>query len=404
MSGPEIDLVAPRSYEGDQPHEQFDWLREHDPVHWHPETDGSGFWAVTRHADVRRVSRDTDTFSSSPTIMLEDPNPQQQDQMGDHQMMLMVDPPLHTAMRRFISHRFTPRASALLTHRIDQLAAAILDEVVQGERCDLISDVAGEMPSFVIAELLGIPLADGRDLYRHTEALHSSKDALAPGAKAEAYRAMFDYSQRVWADKQADPSDDLSSLLVHGEIAGRPLDPIDFFLWFLLLIDAGGDTTRNLVGGGMWALLAQPDQLELLRSDPQGLLPSAVEELLRWVSPVVYMRRTATCRTRLGERIIEEGDKVAVFYGAANRDPDVFDDPHRMDLNRDPNPHLAFGGGGPHLCLGAHLARIEITALLRQILLRLDDLEVDGPVHWMTSNFIYGPTTLPVRFHPVHRT
>jgi len=400
MSAPEIDLVAPRSYAGDQPHEQFDWLREHDPVHWHPEADGSGFWAITRHADVRTVSRNTGTFSSSPTIMLEDPNPQQQDQMGDHQMMLMVDPPLHTAMRRFISHRFTPRASALLSDRVDELAAAILDEVIQDGHCDLISDVAGEMPSFVIAELLGIPLADGRNLYRHTEALHSAKDAIAPGAKADAYQAMFDYSQRVWADKQAHPSDDLSSLLVHGEIAGRALDPIDFFLWFLLLIDAGGDTTRNLVGGGMWALLAHPDQLELLRSDPEGLLPSAVEELLRWVSPVVYMRRTVTRRTRLGEQTIEAGDKVAVFYGAANRDPDVFDDPHRMDLTRNPNPHLAFGGGGPHLCLGAHLARIEITALLRQILTRLDGLALDGPVEWMASNFIYGPTTLPVRFAP----
>ena len=133
MSAPKIDLVAPRSYEGDQPHEQFDWLRTHDPVHWHPETDGSGFWAITRHADVRTVSRDTDTFSSSPTIMLEDPNPQQRDQMGDHQMTLMVDPPLHTAMRRFISHRFTPRASALLSDRIDELAVAILDKVAQDE-------------------------------------------------------------------------------------------------------------------------------------------------------------------------------------------------------------------------------------------------------------------------------
>ncbi len=215
---------------------------------------------------------------------------------------------------------------------------------------------------------------------------------------------MMAYSQQVYAERTADPGDDLASLIATGRVDERPVDEIDFFLWFLLLVDAGGDTTRNLVGGGMHALFERPDQLRWLAEDPRGRLPRAVEELLRFVSPVIHMRRTATADTELGGQHIEAGDKVVMFYGAANRDPAVFDDPHLLDLGRDPNPHVAFGGGGPHFCLGAHLARTEIIALMGEILTRLDDLEPAGEPGWMASNFIYGPTTLPVRFTPATRT
>ena len=398
---PEIDLLTVANYAGSQPHDQFGWLRDHDPVHRHGEPDGPGFWAVTRYDDVRTVGRDHERFSSSPTIMVEDPRSDgASGSFGDHVMMLMCDPPVHTRMRRLVSRAFTPRAAAALRPRIDELATRIVDAVIERGECDLVPDLAGEMPSFVIADVLGIPLEDGRALYHHTETIHSSREVVSDDAKRAALGEMYAYAQHVYQRKHGSDGADLGCLLANGSVAGEPVDEVDFFLWFLLLIDAGGDTTRNLVGGGMHALFEHRDELDRLRTDLDGLLPTAVEELLRWVSPVIYMRRTATVDTELGGRPIAAGDKVVMYYGAANRDSAVFAEPDRLDVTRSPNPHVAFGGGGPHFCLGAHLARIEIDALLREIMGRLDGLEPAGPATWMGSNFIFGPTSLPIRFDP----
>jgi len=399
---PDIDLYDAASFDGGQPHDQFDWLRANDPVHRHPHPDGGHFFALTRHDDVRAVGKDATTFSSEPTIMLDDPDPSTD--LGDHKMMLMADPPLHTRMRRMVSSRFTPAAARALRPRIEQLAAQIVDEVVERGSCDLVVEVAGEMPSFVIAELLGIPLDDGRELYHLTETLHAASSAVGIEAQQAAFGQMFGYASQVYAEKRERPGDDLSSLLASGELDGRPVDEVDFFLWFLLLVDAGGDTTRNLVGGGVHALLQHPDQLAALRADLDRLLPSTTEELLRYVSPVVHMRRRATRDVELRGVRIAEGDRVVMYYGAANRDPEVFDRPHDLDLRRSPNHHVAFGGGGPHFCLGAHVARLEIDALLRQVLGRLDDLAPAGEPSWLASNFISGPTHLPVTFRPGPRT
>ena len=403
-----IDLVDHHSYAGGQPHEAFDWLRLNDPVHRHAEPDGGpGFWALTRFEDVQRVGRDAETFSSSPTIIIRDPDDDRID--PDHLMMIMADPPVHTRMRRLISRQFTPRAAQELTRRVSELATTIVDDVIEQGSCDLVNDLAGAMPSYVIADILGIPLQDGRRLYHHTEMLHSSTEVVGIEAQRAAYGEMFAYSQDVFAAKRANPKDDLASLLASSALAGepgsdaRPVDEVDFFLWFLLLVDAGGDTTRNLVGGGFEALFRHPDQLMALRADPVARLGPAIEELLRWLSPVVYMRRTATRATRLGDRAIAEGDKVVMYYGAANRDPAVFDHPHQLDLTRAPNPHVAFGGGGPHFCLGAHVARLESHALMHELLTRFDDLAPTADAEWMVSNFIFGPTTLPVAFKPGHR-
>jgi cytochrome P450 len=399
-----IDLLNVANFAGSQPHDQFAWLRANAPLHWHSEPNGPGFWAVTRFDDVKSIGRDAETFSSYPTIMIADPDPQRVAEAGDHVMMLMTDPPLHTRMRRLISGDFTPRAVSVLIPRLNELAAQIVDEVIERGTADLVSDLAGEMPSFVIAELLGIPLADGRDLYHATEALHSSTEIVGVEAQQAAYLRMYTYAQKVFAEKRANPTNDLASLLANGAIDERPIDELDFFLWFLLLIDAGGDTTRNLVGGGMHALFEHPDQLSLLRAHTEELLPTAVDELLRWVSPVIHMRRTVTRDTVLHGQALDKGDKVVMFYGAANRDPACVQDPDRFDVTRAVNPHVAFGGGGPHFCLGSHLARLEITALLRELLTRLPDLELAGEPKWMQSNFIFGPTTLPVRFTPEKRS
>jgi cytochrome P450 len=396
-----IDLLSPASFAHGQPHDQFSWLRDNDPVHWHEEPDGPGFWAVTRYADVRQVGRDPATFSSEPTVMIPD---QAGMDMGAHRMMLMMDPPEHTSYRRLVIPDFLPGAVRVLTPRIEALATIIVDQVVARGECDLVEDLAGLMPSYVIAEMLGIPRSDGVELYRLTETIHAAPESQAPGAAIAAVSQMFGYAHQVWQEKRERPGVDLASRLATGEIDGRPLDEIDFNLFFLLLVDAGGDTTRNLVAAGTLALLEHPEQLALLTADVDGLLPGAVEELLRWVSPVIYMRRTATRDTLLGERQVAAGDKVVMYYGSANRDPAVFDEPDRLDVARRPNDHLAFGSGGPHFCLGARVGRVESQALLGEMLRRLEDLETAGPAEWLPSNFISGPKHLPVRFRPGRRT
>ena len=400
---PTIDLASPVSFDGGQPHEQFRWLREHDPVHWHEEPGGAGFWAVTRYHDVKEVGRDPETYSSyAGGIML--PDADEEALAAPRQMMLYMDPPEHTRYRKLVSSAFTPRNVARWTQRIDALATDIVDQVCEQGHCDLATDLAGEMPSALIAELMGIPRDDGRQLYVLTERIHAAPEALEEGARIEAAAEMLTYAADVAAAKRRSPTDDLASLLAGARVDGEGLTDEEFCWFFLLLINAGGDTTRNLLGGGAQVLFDHPQQRAWLQADLHGRVDTAVEELLRVVSPVVHMRRTATRDTVLGERSIHAGDKVVMFYGSANRDESVFDDPDRVDLGRDPNPHVAFGGGGPHYCLGAHFARVETRAMLVEVLSRLPDLEPDGAPQWLASNFICGPTHLPVRFTPTSRS
>jgi cytochrome P450 len=392
-----IDLLSPASFAKGQPHEQFRWLREHAPVYRHPEPDGPGFWTVTRYDDVRTVGRDPERFSSLPTIMIPDLAGLD---FGDHQMMIMSDPPRHTRLRRIINSQFTPRAAERLRTRIEELARQIIDAVIERGECDAVTDIAGEMPSYVIADLLGVPLDDGRRLYQLTETIHAAPETVPEGAGLGAVIEMFNYAHQVAGDKRKQPADDLATRILHAEVDGERLDDIDFNLFFLLLIDAGGDTTRNLVGGGLLALFEHPDERRRLQNDLDGMLPTAVDEMLRWVSPVIYMRRTATQACEIANTPIEEGDKVVMYYGSANRDERAFAAPDRFDVAREPNEHIAFGGGGPHFCLGSHIARVEIQALLRELLTRLPDIAPSGPAEWLASNFISGPKHLPVRFTP----
>jgi cytochrome P450 len=315
-------------------------------------------------------------------------------------MMITMDPPDHRAYRRLVIPDFIPKAVHGMGERVTALAAQIIDGVIEKGECDLVTDVAGLMPSYVIAEMLGLPLADGVALYDLTETIHSAPDSMAPGAGAAAAMQMLQYAHGVWQERRANPRDDLSTKLAHAMVDGEPLSEIDFGRFFLLLVDAGGDTTRNLVATGMLALLEHPDQLALVRDDLDGRLNTAIEELLRWVSPVVYMRRTATTATHIGDQDIAAGDKVVMYYGSANRDPSAFDDADVLDVRRWPNEHVAFGGGGPHFCLGVHLGRSEIQAMLRQILTRLQGLRVAQEPEWLPSTFISGVKHLPVEFEP----
>jgi len=392
-----IDLVSPQSFAQGHPHDQYQWLRENDPVHWHDEKDGPGFWVLTRYADVYALGRNHVEFSSQPTAMMEDPPPGLKEALGGNDMMLFMDPPEHLAFRRLVRDEFTKRAANSMQARISTLATEIIDAVIGTGGCDFVNDIAGEMPSYVIAEMMGLPLEDGRELYKLTEILHTSPVALEDGARDIALGSMFGYASRVYAERKTNPKTDLATKLVHAELNGHRLSEIEFQLFFLLLVDAGGDTTRNLLSAGMLALLDVPEQLKWLRADLDNRLPAAREELLRWCTPVIYFRRTAKVDTRISDQAIQAGDKVLMYYGAANYDSTVFENANSLRLDRRENSHLAFGGGA-HTCLGQHIARLEIDAMFREILTRLPNLACSSPPEWHASNFISGPKVMPVTF------
>ena len=392
-----IALDDPASFASGHPHDQYRQLRQSHQVWFHPEQEGPGFWAVTGYRQVVEVSRDPATYSSwLGGVMLPDSDPALLE--GSRLMMLFQDPPSHTRYRRLVSRSFTPRAANSWTDRIDQLAARIVDAVIERGECEFVSEVAGEMPSLVVAELMGIPSDDGRRLYHLTEIMHSADPHLTEEDRLGAIMEMHSYAGHTAEEKRRHPADDLATSLVNASVDGERLTDDEFNWFFLLLVNAGGDTTRNLVAGGVEALLQHPGEMERFRRQTDALMPTAVEELLRWVSPVVHMRRTTRVDTVLGGQPIGAGEKVVVFYGAANRDESVWADPDRLDLGRKPNPHLAFGGGGAHMCLGAHFARIEIAALLKQVVTRMQDLAVAGPVERLHSTFIAGPRVMPVTF------
>ena len=400
---PTIDLLEPRHYETEgQPHDWFRWLRRNDPVHRHAEPNGPGFWAVTRYHDVEAVSRDPASYSSAlGGIMIADGSAEEL--AGARSMMLYMDPPRHVRYRKLVRAAFTPASAERLKPRIAELSAQIVDEVIDRGECDFVGDVAGELPSYVIAALMGT-LDDGRRLYLLTEKMHSDPSVVSPEDQRAASLEMLGYAREVAARKRRRPGDDLASALVDAEVEGERLSDEEFDWFFLLLVNAGGDTTRNLVAGGLEVLFRNPGELRRLQGDLDRLLPSGVEEMLRYCSPVVYMRRTATRDAELRGRKIAAGDKVVMFYGSANRDEDVFADPDRFDVARAPNEHVAFGAGGPHFCLGAHIARAEAQAIFREVLTRMPDIEPAGAVERLASIFIAGPRRMPVRFSPGPRS
>ena len=394
-----IDLLSTATFDGGHPTDQYAWLQANAPVYWHEEPDGPGFWAITRYAEVAGVGREPFVYSSEPTIMIADPDASGLlSSDGEHKMMLTMDPPQHTLFRKVISREFTRGPAEDLRARIRQLASEIIDAVIDDGGCEFVSQVAGELPSYVIAELTGIPLDDGRKLYQLTETIHSAADAVPEGAQMQAVMEMFGYAQKVYREKLDKPTHDLASQIVHAEVDGRKLDEIDFQLFFMLLIDAGGDTTRNLVAGGLHALIEHPEQMRTLRDNP-SLIPSARDEMLRWVSPVIYMRRTVKQDVVLAGQQLKAGDKVVRYFGAANRDPDQFETADQFDIRRTPNDQIAFGTG-THVCLGQHIARVEIDCMLQEIIGRLQDIEIAGDIEWLPSNFISGIRRMPISFTP----
>ncbi len=343
------------------PYEAFRKLRERAPVAWHPYKDGPGFFALTGYDEVHAVSRDSATWSSQAKgVMLSVP-----DQVAP--VLIYIDPPRHTALRKLINNGFTPRQVARLNDHIADMARQIVDEVIERGECEFVEDVAGALPSYVIAEMLGIPLEDGRRLYELTEILHTG--FVGDDSDEQAQMHMFQYATELAARKRAEPGDDIATSLLQAEVDGEQLTELEFILFFMVLIDAGGDTTRNLVAAGILALMQHPAERQRLTADP-SLMPSAIEEMLRYTSPVTVFVRTATVDTELHGIPIKAGERAAMFYPSANRDELRFNNADRFDIGRAPNPHVAFGGGGTHLCLGANLARMEAAAIIPEVLWR----------------------------------
>ena len=395
----QIDLVSPETFaRSGHPWDQYAWLRANDPVYWHPEPDGPGFWAITKHDDIRTISRTPRTFSSfEKGVML--PDPDEMGLMAQRLMMLSMDPPQHDRFKLLVSRGFTPKNAPLLRLRIEELAREIVESALAKGSCDFVSEIAGRLPSGLIAELMGMSREDGERLYDLTEIMHTNDDAVAPPhVKAAAIGEMLGYAQSVADRKRAEPGDDLATLLVNAEVDGDRLTDGEFQWFFLLLVNAGGDTTRNLLAAGLQLLFDHPDQRERLLANPDALLGTAIEEMLRCASPVSHFKRTVMHDTEIRGQKLRAGERVVLFYGSANRDEDVFERPDEFDIGRDPNPHVAFGAGGPHLCLGMHVARVELAVMFRELLTRMPHIEPNGPIERMHSSFIAGIHSMPVRY------
>jgi cholest-4-en-3-one 26-monooxygenase len=412
MATPQIDLFDAATFERGVPHEYFAWLQEYSPVHWHPgrpgrgqlapgriEIDQRGFWVLTRYAHVLAVSKDPELFSSERGSCL-NADLVEADLRMMQQQLIHMDPPRHTQLRKLVSRGFTPRTIGRLEVRVRELAREIVDKVADKGECDFVTEVAAELPLLVIAELLGVPREDRGKLFRWSNCLIGAEDP-DYGSPMEAQIAvmeLFQYAMALAEKRRRDPRDDITTTLVHGEVDGERLSTVEYNMFFFLLVIAGNETTRNAISGGLRALCEFPKERARLLARPE-LLETAVDEMVRWVSPVMQFRRTATRDTELEGQRIAEGDKVVMFYGAANRDPRAFTDPLRFDVARAPNPHLGFGFG-VHFCLGASLARMEMRCMFEELLRRLPDLELAGPVARLRSNFIHGIKSMPVYFTP----
>ena len=395
----DINLLDSTVFAERVPHEWFAFLRQNAPVWWQEEEDGPGFWAVTSLADATLVNRDYEHFSSArkATYLWE----MSEDDLAQQQLvMLNMDPPLHTRYRRLVNKGFTPRMINELHERIHVATDNIIDQVIETGSADFVTDIAAELPLVVIAELLGVPNEDRHRMFDWSNRMIGSDDPeyqTAGEAAQMASMELYAYASELFGKKRIDPHDDLMSVLTQVEIEGEQLSSFELELFFLLLTVAGNETTRNLISGAMAAFFENPDQWELLRND-RSLLPDAVEEMLRYVTPVMNFRRQTTSAVELGGQQIEADTKVVFFHISANRDEKVFANPQKFDITRNPNPHMAFGGGGPHFCLGANLARMEIRVMFEHLLDRMPDMQLAGDVQRLQSAFISGVKHIPITF------
>jgi cytochrome P450 len=394
-----IDLSDHDAFVGAVPHEAFAALREHDPVHWNPEPEGPGFWAVTRYGDIRAVHRDVGTYSSEiGGTSLEDLEPVY---IEARKSMLDMDPPRHDELRGLIARRFTPRAVGVWEEQVREVTREVLDRALPMGDFDFVAEIASEIPMQVFAEILGVPQDERRVIIEIGDRLLGNADPEYAFPPDDAHRhlpfsspaalEMFEFGRRLAAQRRKDPRNDIIT-----QLAFEPLTQQEFDVYFVLLATAGNETTRHTITHGLLGLLEHPEELARLREDP-SLGKSAAEEMLRWATPVHHFRRTAAVDTELAGTEIKAGDKVTTWFVSGNRDETVFEDPYRFDVGRTPNPHMAFGPGGIHHCMGAHLAKMEVRIAFEELLARTDRIELTGPPERLRSNFFNGIKRLPVR-------
>jgi cholest-4-en-3-one 26-monooxygenase len=393
-----IDLFSPDTYAHAMPHEEYARMRRESPVARIEEPGGRGYWGVFKYEDIVTVSGDNNLFSSwAGGTNIPDMAPDGMAMVRT--IMLNMDPPMHTKYRRLVSTGFTPKQINALEPHVRGITRRIVDGVIERGECDFVTDVAAELPLEVIAEMIGVPREDRHKLFDWSNRLIGFDDPEFNTSEEDgrvAATEMFMYGHQMAVDRKAHPRDDLVSVLMQAEVDGESLTEADFDGFFILLSVAGNETTRNLISGAMHALIEYPEQRQRLVDDP-SLMPLAVEEFLRWVSPLIYFRRTATADTVVGGVPIASGEKVVMYYPSGNRDEDVFEDGETFDVGRKANPHMAFGGGGPHFCLGASLARLEIRCMFEELLSRISAFEPTSPTQRLRSNFINGIKHMPMR-------
>ena len=402
------DLSSHDAFVDGVPHGTFEYLRRGDPVAWFDEPGASGFWALTRHADIVAVNRNYRQFSSRPGIRLEEMS---EDERAARLTMMEQDPPEHTRLRRFVNRGFARPLIETYEQRVRDIVIRVLDRALARSEFDCVAEIAKPLPLKMLADVLGVSEEDGAWLAEKGDEMIGNSDPdftdhVVDQVDTDAFRLMpfrspaaaevFEYAERQAALRRRAPRNDVISLLLEPLPDGTPLTDLEFKNFFTLLISAGNDTTRYAIASSLHVLANQPDLFEQLRHADERLWSTAVEEFLRWSSPTMHFRRTAAEDFEMHERTIRAGDKVILWFISGDYDESVFEAPYRVDLTRDPNPHMAFGRGGPHACLGMWLARLELRVVLQELVSRIRSIRQAGPEARLRSNFINGIKSLPV--------
>ena len=400
-----IDIIGPDTYAADgYPHEAWKLLRREAPVYYWDRAPGcKAFWAITKHADVVAISKRPRLFRNGPRLAVfpEGPPPEQQSERIHH--LLNMDPPEHGRYRRASSSWFTPRAIESQRPAIEEISKQLLDDLASRGEADFVADYTAPLTLFVLADMLGVPRDDWRLMFEWTNQIAGSADpefreegADSQAAATKARESLFRYFLELAEQRRVEPGDDMVSVLANAEIEGRPIPTFELLSYCLLLVVAGNETTRNAASGGLLALIENPGELDKLRRDP-SLVDSAVEEIVRWTSPVIQFCRTPVEDVELRGQKIRAGESLCLLYASANRDEEVFDEPDEFRVDRQPNPHVGFGIG-EHFCLGANLARLELRVIVRQLAERLVAVELGGAFERMRSSFLGGVKRMPIRY------
>jgi cholest-4-en-3-one 26-monooxygenase len=400
---PGFDLTDPDLYSRRVPMEEFAELRRAAPVWWHPQPRGTGgfddegYWAVTRHAEVVAVSRDSDHYSSwENTAIIRHQEGATRDQIELQRFVLLnIDPPQHTQLRGIVSRGFTPRAINDLRSTLSERAGQIMRTALESGSGDFVTDVAAELPLQAIAELIGIPQDDRRKVFDWSNDMVGYDDPEYTADPAAAAAELVGYAMAMAEDRRQCPRDDIVTKLVHAQVEDGQLSSDEFGFFVILLAVAGNETTRNAISHGMLAFLEDPGQWEQFKAERPD---TAADEIVRWATPVTVFQRTALADTELGGQQVKAGDRLGLFYRSANFDEEVFDHPERFDVRRSPNPHLGFGGSGAHFCLGANLARLEIDLIFNAIADHMPDIRLAGEPKRLRSGWLNGMKRLPVSY------